>query len=113
MEEHIINMDLTPQERWGFLMNHKKEINELIQCYLKDFEGADFILESIGGFKEQLISAEYLEEIKFIASISLFSVDQVLMANLYYDILKFYFGCTAFAVETNDTFLHADRKSVV
>ena len=106
-ETYIINLDLPPSQRWGFLTDYKSEINELLQCYLNDFEGAHFIFEEIGEYKTEIISAEYLEEIEFIASISNFSPDEVLIANLYYDVLKFYFGCTAFAVNNQDGILHA------
>lgn len=105
--EHIINLDLPPSERWGFLVAHKEEINELLRCYLNDFEGADFIFDSIGVYKKEVISSDYLEEIEFIASISNFSADQVLIANLYYDVLKFYLGCTAFAIENEDGIIHS------
>lgn len=57
--------------------------------------------------KKDIISKDYLDEIDFISSISKFSPDQVLIANLYYDVLKFYFGCTAFAVQNNSEILHA------
>jgi acid ceramidase len=105
--EHIINLDLPPNERWSFLIDYKSEINELLQYYLNDFEGGEFIFESIGEYKKEIISAEYLEEIEFISSISKFTPDEVLIANLYYDVLKFYFGCTAFAVESNGNILHS------
>ncbi len=106
-ETCIVNLDLPPYERWGFLVDYKNEVNDLLQCYLNDFEGADFIFESIGMYKEVIISRDYLEEIEFIASISKFSANQVLIANLYYDILKFYLGCTAFAFEHNGKIIHA------
>lgn len=105
-EEYIVNLDFPASERWHFLVDYKKEINELIQCYLNDFEGADFLFDSIDAYKQAIISQEYLDEIEFIASISDFSANQVLIANLYYDILKFYFGCTAFAIENNGNILH-------
>ncbi|NMM50786.1 C45 family autoproteolytic acyltransferase/hydolase [Marinigracilibium pacificum] len=106
-EEHIVDLDLPAVKRWEFLSDYKKEINELLQCYLNDFDDADFIFESIEDYKHDIISKEYLEEIEFIASISNFSPDQVLIANLYYDVLKFYFGCTAFAVYNNESVLHS------
>lgn len=106
-KEHIINLDLPPAKRWEFLVDYKDETNELLRYYLNDFEGADLIFHSISDYKKHIISQEYLEEIDFIASISDFSPDQVLIANLYYDILKFYLGCTAFATETHDTIYHA------
>ena len=105
--EHIINLDQPVEQRWEFLANHKEEIDELIACYLSDFEGADFIFESIEGVKEGVVKPEFLEEIKFISTISDFTENEILIANLYYDILKFYFGCSAFAVESNGEIYHA------
>ncbi len=106
-QEHIVNLDLPPDQRWTFLIDYKEAINNLLQCYLNDFEGADFIFENIELFKNAIISEEYLKEIDFIASISNFSSNEVLIANLYYDILKFYFGCTAFTVSNGQTVMHA------
>ena len=106
-EEYTVNLDLPADQRWLFLIDYRDEINELLQCYLNDFEGAGFILDSISDYKREVISKEYLEEIEFIASISNFSPDQVLIANLYYDVLKFYFGCTAFAVNNEGAIMHS------
>ncbi|MEM9671479.1 MAG: C45 family autoproteolytic acyltransferase/hydrolase [Cyclobacteriaceae bacterium] len=106
-EEYIINLDLPAEERWSFLVGFQEEVNELLECYLNDFEGAKYLFDSIGEFKNEVISQDYLKEIEFIASISNYSANEVLIANLYYDVLKFYFGCTAFAVETNGKILHA------
>ncbi len=106
-EEYIINLDLPAKERWSFLVEFKNEINELLQCYLNDFKGAEHLFESIGEFKNEVISQDYLDEIECIASISNYSANEVLIANLYYDVLKFYFGCTAFAVESNGKIIHA------
>ncbi|MCR6640445.1 MAG: acid ceramidase family protein [Sporocytophaga sp.] len=105
--EHIVNLSLPPDQRWAFLNEYKEAINDLLLCYLNDFDGADFIFDNIELFKNAIISEEYLQEIDFIASISNFSSNEVLIANLYYDILKFYFGCTAFAVSNSQSVLHA------
>ncbi len=106
-EEQIVNLDLPAEKRWLFLVDYKDEINELLQYYLNDFEEEDFEFKSIGIYKNEIISKEYLKEIEFVASISSFSADQVLIANLYYDVLKFCFGCTAFAVDTKNSIIHS------
>ncbi len=106
-DEHIVNLDLPAHERWAFLIDYKEELNELLEYYLNDFEGADFIFENISVYKETILPKEYLAEIDFIASISAFSSDQVLIANLYYDVLKFYFGCTAFAIQSEQGIIHS------
>jgi len=105
--ELIVNLDLPPAQRWQFLVAYTDEIKQLLQYYLNDLEGADFIFESIGEYKKYIVSDDYLAEIDCIASLSGFSSDQVLIANLYYDILKFYLGCTAFAVESHGSVYHA------
>lgn len=105
--ELIVNLDLPVHERWAFLVDFKNEINELLQCYLNDFEEESFIIEGISELKNEVIADEYLAEIEFISSISDFSADQVLVANFYYDVLKFYLGCSAFAVRCDDGILHA------
>ncbi|WP_046754964.1 C45 family peptidase [Kordia jejudonensis] len=107
MKIHIINLDLPPSERWTFLSEYKEEINELIQCYLNDFTGAEFIFDAIELYKEQFINETYVAEIQCIADISEFSFNEILIANLYYDILKLYFGCTAFAIWNGNEMLHA------
>ncbi|WP_196893459.1 C45 family peptidase [Aureivirga marina] len=106
-ENLIINLDLPANERWLFLEKYKQEIEDLIECYLADFTGAEFLFDEIDSYKKTIISSEYLEEISSIASFTKFTENEILIANLYYDILKFYFGCTAFAVENNDTVFHA------
>lgn len=105
--EHIIDLDLPEDKRWEFLTSYTQEINELMQCYLNDFEGADFIFENISVYRDSVIPESYQKEIAFIASICNYTPEQVLIANLYYDILKFYFGCTAFAIHSEGNMLHA------
>lgn len=106
-ETHIVNLDLPAEKRWSFLEDSKDKINSLLECYLNDFEGSEFIFDSIEEYKNCIIPLDYLNEISFISSLSKFSENEVLIANLYYDVLKFYFGCTAFATAGNNTIYHA------
>lgn len=105
--EHSVDLDKTPAERWSFLAQYRDEIDELLSCYLSDLSGAETVIGNIGSYKSAIISQEYLEEIEYISSISKYSPDEVLIANLYYDALKFYFGCTAFAFDSGNGVLHA------
>ncbi|WP_298544621.1 C45 family autoproteolytic acyltransferase/hydolase [uncultured Aquimarina sp.] len=107
MKECIVNLDLPPEKRWVFLKTYKKEVNELLRYYINDFVEADILFDSVNEYKEQLVSEEYLKEIDGIATICDFSPDQILIANLYYDLLKFYLGCTAFAVYNGTEILHS------
>jgi len=105
--QHIVNLDLKPNKRWEFLKEYTTEINELLEYYLNDFEALNQFFYAIKDYKSAFIPKEYNEEIEFIASISKFSSDEIMIANLYYDILKFYFGCTAFAYYERGTVFHA------
>ena len=58
-------------------------------------------------YKLAIIPDDYQQEIKAIATMTPFSENEVLLANLYYDALKFYFGCTAFATYANGQMWHA------
>lgn len=107
MEQYIVDLDLPPEERWSSLVKIKNEVHELIQSYLQDFEEADFIFSGIEMYKEAIISDTYLKEIEGIAAICDFSANEILTANLYYDLLKFYFGCTAYAVYDKGVMRHA------
>ncbi|MBT1699638.1 hypothetical protein KK083_22255 [Fulvivirgaceae bacterium PWU4] len=105
--EQIVNLDWPVEKRWAFLRSFTSEMDELLDCYLKDFSGAQVLLDGLGAYKKAIIPERYLDEIDYIASISRFDADSILAANLYYDLLKFYFGCTAFAVGTGETIYHA------
>jgi len=107
MNTHIINLDLAPERRWETLRPYKKEMDELLGCYLKDFAGAELMISGISTYKSLLIAPQYLKEIEGLAAISDFSEDEILLANLYYDLLKFYFGCTAFATYSEGQMFHA------
>ena len=104
---YIVNLDLPPAQRWTFLAEHTDEINELLGFYLNDFAEASPIFENIALYKDAIIPQHYQEELASIAAISNFTADEVLIANLYYDILKFYLGCTAFVAAKEGQILHA------
>lgn len=105
--EYIVNLDLPPEERWQFLRPFKSEMNELFKFYLKDLAGIEFIYELIPTYRDSFISEEYSKEMATIADITGYSTEEILVANLYYDILKSYFGCTAFAVDNGEQLFHA------
>ncbi len=106
-EEININLDLPPSERWRFLQNYQPEVDVLIGYYLRDLGDVSFFQDAIDYYKQTCISKEYLDEIRCIASFSAYSENEVLITNLYYDALKFVFGCTAFCIHASGQTLHA------
>lgn len=107
MERIKINLDLTPEERWKFLKKYNQEVNELIKYYLSDLGDVGMFKEFIDHYKLVNISKSYQDEIKVVSRETLFSENDVLITNLYYDALKMVFGCTAFCSMNNNELLHA------
>ena len=105
--QHIVNLDLPPRERWQFLKAYTNEMNELFHCYLKNAYGNDFFYEAVEQYKQLVIPHEYQEEIRAVADVCNFNENEVLVGNLYYDVLKFFIGCTAFATHNGETMLHS------
>lgn len=102
-----INLDLSPRQRWQMAAHYSQEINEIIACYWIDIEDyVELLEEYLEAYKAQFIAPEFLEEIEGLAEHCAYTADQILMANLYYDIVKFAFACTAFAVEAEGTVWH-------
>ena len=106
-EEIKINLDLPPAERWNFLQSYAQEADILIGYYLKDLGDVNFFRDAIDYYKSAFVPNEYLEEIRSIAAFSQYSENDILITNLYYDALKFVFGCTAFGVQTGRQKFHA------
>ena len=107
MERIIINLDTSPSERWNWLKDYKEETNSLLKYYLEDLSSAGIFETYIDTYKMLFISKHYQQEIECVAKHCDFSENQVLITNLYYDALKFVFGCTSFSVTNEDEKLHA------
>lgn len=97
MEKIIIDLDLHPANRWDQLESYQREIDELIGYYLEDLGDVSFFEEAIDFYKQTYVPKEYLEEINGVRKYCNFTENQLLITNLYYDALKFVFGCTSFS----------------
>lgn len=107
METITINLDLPPRQRWHFAAQYAQEINEIIACYWIDIEDyVELLEEYLEEYKAHFIAPAFLEEIEGLAEHCAYSAQQILIANLYYDIVKFAFACTAFAVEVEGSVWH-------
>lgn len=107
METITINLSSDPSKRWAFLKDYKQEVNTLLKYYLTDLSDAGIFETYIETYKSMFISEIYLEEIRAISRYCDFSENEILITNLYYDALKFVFGCTAFCVTNIKEKLHA------
>lgn len=105
-----LNIDLgrEPGERWQDVARYRDGARALVASYLRDLEGTG-AREAVALAREAAVPPEYLAEMRGIAkALDLDELD-LLVANLYYDALKpvLGWGCTAFAVDTDDGPLHA------
>ncbi|QCE41267.1 C45 family autoproteolytic acyltransferase/hydolase [Psychroserpens sp. NJDZ02] len=107
MERIKINLDLAPSERWKNLKKFKEQINSLYKYYLEDLSDTGIFETYIETYKTNFITSSYRDEIKSIEEFCDFTENQILITNLYYDALKFVFGCTAFCVTNAKERLHA------
>jgi predicted choloylglycine hydrolase len=107
MERLIVNLDKAPSKRWAFLKAYSKEINYLLKYYLNDLSDAGIFQQYIETYKTLYVAHDYMEEVRAIATYCDFSENEIVIANLYYDALKFVFGCTAFCVDQDKDRLHA------
>jgi len=107
MKRITINLNDAPETRWNCLKEYKNEISVLINTYLNDLEDVVFFESVLDYYKTSFINPTYLRELEGIASFTEFTVDNLLIVNLYYDALKLVFGCTAFSLNSNKNNLHA------
>lgn len=102
-----INLSLPPEKRWTLQEVQRQQAADLLQSYLADLqldlETSSLLMPVV----RTLIKPNHLAEIDAIAGMLHVRPDEALLGNLYYDAIKFVFGCTAFAVDTESGPLHA------
>jgi acid ceramidase len=79
----------------------------LLDQYIRDLGGLEPYRESVLAYRDTYLPAEYAAELTALAQLLGVAEEALLVGNLYYDLLKFVFGCTAFAVDTEQGPLHA------
>jgi acid ceramidase len=105
--ELTVDLEKAPRERWVIPPIQKTQAKELLASYLRDLDGWKQFRDLLVMAASSIVEPEYLEEIAALSGQLQRPRDEVLIGNLYYDALKFVFGCTAFAVDTQDGPLHA------
>lgn len=109
MRVPVYNLDLTlpPARRWEGLTAHADAARRLIDSYVRDLGG----LERFQGVSSELVAGylreDLLAEVEGVAHAVGREVEQVLLANLYYDAMRALLGCTAFARDTHEGPIHA------
>ena len=110
-DELTIDLRLPPQERWRLTTTQRERARELLRIYKRDLalpsDAAGFLLSAA----KDLLDREHWTELESLAAILGVPIDDAILCNCYYDILKAVlaspFGCTAFAVDDPRGVLHA------
>jgi hypothetical protein len=102
-----VNLLNPPNKRWQLPDTLRDQARQLLKMYLCDLGDIQQFTGIVDSYSREFISPEYLEEMQSLADQSGKPLAEVIIANLYYDVLKLSFGCTAFAVDTPNGPLHA------
>jgi acid ceramidase len=102
-----IDLSLPPARRWQPLAAFADEARQLLDQYIHDLGSIKPYEEYLLFYRDTFIPADYVAELAAVAQMLEVPEVTALAANLYYDLLKFVLGCTAFAVDTEQGPLHA------
>ena len=102
-----IDLSLPPAKRWSSLYAFKDQARQLLAEYARDLGGIEQFQDSIMAYRNANLPTGYAQELTSIARMLDVSEEAILVVNLYYDLIKFIIGCTAFAVDTEQGPLHA------
>ncbi len=107
IDELVIPLDQPPEQRWLALTPHRALAQELVLAFADDVAAAAGQLPEIKTWAVAALRPEHLADIQGAARILEVDPDQLLLINLYYDLLKGALGCSAFVVNTPQGNLHA------
>lgn len=107
MEELIVDLKRPPGERWSLSPTRIEQARRLFEVYFGGMEAIDGLVDMAQGLAEAVLPEDYRLEIESLARQLEEPAARVLLCNAYDDLLKSRFGCTAFAVDTEQGPLHA------
>jgi len=105
--ELTIDLRRPPETRWHLTPAQRQQARELLASYKADLgvppETAEFLITAA----KEVVRPDHWVEIESLADALAIPVSDAALCNFYYDALKVVIGCTAFAVNTGDSVLHA------
>lgn len=107
-----LDLSLAPAERWRELAPYVDVARALVDSYLRDLgvPGESAIAswtEMLDDYRSSFVRSDLAEEMDAIARMIGRSPHAVLVANLYYDLVRSVIGCTAFAIDSPKGPIHA------
>jgi len=107
LPEIHLDLSLAPQDRWRELATHADDAGRLLDSYVRDLGGAERFGALLEPYLQAFVDAEHRAELAAIAKIVNRSIEEVALANFYYEALQQNIGCSAFACDTPDGPIHA------
>lgn len=105
--ETAVNLAHAPGERWRLTWSQRRLSRSLVKAYLRDLGAGDELAALAEQAARDVVPARFVEEMEGIAGQRGMPFRSIAVANLYYDALKFAWGCTAMAFDTKDGPVHA------
>lgn len=102
-----VDLRLPAERRWAGLRKFVAQAQRLTDSYTRDLGDDGTIMSMLGLYRDGFVRTVYAQEMASVAARIDRSLDEVLVANLYYDAMQALIGCTAFAVDTPSGPLHA------
>jgi predicted choloylglycine hydrolase len=104
-----IDVDLTasPSVRWEPLRPYVQQARRLLDYYLGDLGDLAAYKQIAADYKRLALESDHAAEVDAVAEMLNVSPEEALIGSLYYDAVKVAFGCSAFAVDTDEGPLHA------
>lgn len=103
----LVDLARAPEQRWRELAGYIDQARKLTDSYVKDLGGLETFAPMLAAYRAGFVSGEHAAEVDAIAKIIGRSSEEVLLANIYYDAMHAFLGCTAFALDTPSGPIHA------
>jgi hypothetical protein len=109
-----VDLDVAAEERWASLHVWRSSARALLRFYVTDLGGLQDFRPMLMSYCKDYVDEEYAAEMRGVARVLDAPEEEVVLANLYYDALKFLLGrgslgCTGFVVSSASR--HAFRRS--
>jgi len=107
-----LDLSLPPAERWRGLEPHVTVARSLVDSYVRDLGLKDATAlgpwsSRLDDYRAAFVRADLAAEMDSIARLIDRPAQSVLIANLYYDLVRAVIGCTAFAIDGPEGPMHA------
>ena len=102
-----VDLCAKPARRWQLTAQQQQQARHLIGSHVDELGGVDAHRDLVEWYASENVPDDYRREMHAIAHQCGIKPIEVITGNLYYDFIKYMWGCTAFACDTPDGPIHA------